>query len=349
MLWATRNGRLTTLLRRSCERKYGYVHVPKKRTPHLLGHGSEWRKCFVVHPHSQTSRALESYQWLTGSILQEGLPATLPGVKKEGVEVALFEERVREAVEQGAGIERLKGKRGVERVRHILSSALVALWMTGEQHLQSSTLTRSPRVESYWQCGGDNFLCITHPLFILHSAEPLDLFSDPEHFNPIPPDLGQHPRNLGLFEHSFDQITPFAGCHRFSPTPFTHTVFCCDLRARSQDQLLAHGLLQLFTQTAAESLQYGYLVDSDLAYPLATQGILSDGKQLTFLAFQLNTLQLNQERGRKNVMWVGPTLELLSEDGVNRECFELLTQLIMNSTVRERPALPGLRLHSHSH
>ena len=58
----------------------------------------------MLHPHSQTSLALESYQW------QEGLPATLPGVEREGIEVALFEERVREAVEQGGGIERLKGK-----------------------------------------------------------------------------------------------------------------------------------------------------------------------------------------------------------------------------------------------
>lgn len=229
-------------------------------------------------------------------------------------------------------------------MNHILSSALVGLWMSGEQHLQSSTLTRSPRVESFWRCGGNNFLCVSHPLFILHCAQPLGLFSDPDHFNPLPPAIGQHPRNIGLFEHSFDQITPFAGCRRFSPVSFTHTVFSCDLRTRSQDQLLAHGLMQLFSQTAAECLQYGYPRDQDLAYPLPAQGIISSGQQLTFLAFQLNTLQLNQERGRKNVMWVGPTLELLSEDGVNRECSELLTRFLMNSTERERPTLSGFRL-----
>lgn len=100
MIWARGNGRLAAVLKRSHGRQYGYVHVPKKKTPHLLGHGSEWRKCFVVYPHSQTLRPLEKYQWLTGSVLQEGLPTTLPRVGREREELLLFEERLREAVQQ---------------------------------------------------------------------------------------------------------------------------------------------------------------------------------------------------------------------------------------------------------
>lgn len=321
---------------RSHRRNYGYVHVPKKRTPHLLGFGSEWRKCFVVHPHTQTSQPLESYLRLTGSVVQEGLPSTLPRVEREREETVLLEERLRAAEIQQRQTEGLKGKRGADRVCHILSSGLVGLWMSGEQHLQSSTLTCCPRVESYWRCDGRNFLSVTHPLFILHTTQPLGLFSDPDYYNSTLPSTSQQPQNLGLFEHSFDQITPFAGCHHLSPTASTHTVFCSDLKARSHDQLLTHGLIQLFSLAAAEWVQNGHPFTSDLAYPRALQGILSNGHQLMFLAFQLNTLYLNQERGRRNVLWVGPILDLLSEDGVNRECSELLAAFITHCPDRDK-------------
>lgn len=349
--WRWKDGR-AAVLSQAQQRQYGYVHIPKKRTPHLLGFGSEWRKCFVVHPHAQTSRALESYQWLTGSVLKEGLPANLSradnGREKE---VAWLEERVMAAVTEHREDEwrrRLQGKKGVERVRRVLSSALTGLWMSGEEHLQTSSLTSDPSIESFWRCEGSNFLSISHPLFILHCTQPLDLFTDPTLvYQDTVPFVDHHPRHLGLFEHSFDQITPFAGCHRFSPTPFTHTVFCAELQARSQEQLLAHGLLQLFCQAAAECVQNGYSLEQDLVYPLASQGVVTNGHQLTFLSYQLNTMDLKKSQDsskRRNVLWVGPTLDLFSKDGVNRECSELLVQVIMHRPARRRPSVSGFWL-----
>ena len=346
MFWRTRGvGRITTSLRR---RNYGYVHVPKKRKPHLLGHGSEWRKCYVVHPHSQSSRPLEGYQWLTGSIIEDGLPASLLRGECARGELEWLEERLLTAVsDQGGKVSR--GNKGRERVRNALSSALTGLWMSGAKHLISSSLTSDPRVEAYWRCNGTNLLSTSQPLFVLHCSQPLDLFSDPTHCHTHTPSSG-HPRHLGLFEHSFDQITPFSGCHRYSPSSFTHTVFCCDLRARSQHQLLAHGLMQLFSLTAAECVQNGYPLDQDLVHPLAVQGVITTGSSLTFLAYQLNTLDLRRDEGegRRNVMWVGPTLDLFSEDGINRQCSELLTQFIMHCPTRPRPILSGFALKTHA-
>lgn len=335
---------------RSQQRNYGYVHVPKKRTPHLLGVGSDWRKCFVVHPHTQTSRPLESYQSLTCSVVEEGLPASLsPAEARTEDEVACLEERLMAVARDQTheGRKWLQGKKGIERMRQIFSSTLTGLWLSGEEHLRASSLTSNPRVESYWRCEGINYLCVSHPLLILHCSQPLTLFADPTHYDlSIVPSQGHLPCHLGLFEHSFDQITPFAGCHRFSPTPFTHTVFCMDQKAHSQDQLLAHGLLQLFCQAAAECVQNGYHLDQDLEYPLASQGVVTNGHQLTFLAYQLNTLNLrnSQEGGRKNVMWVGPTLDLFSGQQINRECSKLLVQFIMHRPTRKRPMVSGFGL-----
>ena len=330
---------------RTRTRRYSYVHVPKKKPPHLLGFGSEWRKCFVVHPHTRVLRPLEKYQWLTGSVLEDGLPDSLPDVQQNfEAEMECLEERVHEVMRQPPR----RWKRE-DVARGLLTSALAAVWMGGLEHLQLASLSPDPKVECYWRRSGRNFLCVSHPLLILHSRTPLQLFRDPSHQGSAPVLCEEHhPRHLGLFEHSFDQITPFGGCHRFSPTPFTHTVFSLDQRARGREQVLAHGLMQLFTQAAAECVQNGYPLDRDLAYPLASQGIVLSGSQFTFLCFQLNTLDLRrgQESQKHNVVWVGPSVELLSEDGVrvNRMFTELLFRFLLHQPTRERPSLSGFGL-----
>ena len=336
------------LLNRPQRREYSYIHVPKKRQPHLLGFGSDWRKCFVVHQHSQTQRPLEDYRWLTGSVLEDGLPARLPPVETEAEELKLFEERLAAAVSE-QGPRWPKGKKGVAKLRNVLSSALLGLWMSGADHLRTASLTHEPRVESFWRCDGNNFLCVTNPLFILHSTQPLTLFSDPIHcYEPLL-SVASNPRHIGLFQRSFDQITPFAGCQRFSPTGFTHTVFSANLQTRNQEQTVAHGLMQLFSLSSAECVQNGYPLDTDLVHPLSLQAVVNTGLELTFLAFQLNTLSIKSwERGRRNVLWVGPTLELFSEGHVNRKCSELMWQFLMHAPNRKRPALSGFGLKSAS-
>lgn len=330
---------------RTRTRRYSYVHVPKKKPPHLLGFGSEWRKCFVVHPHTQVVQPLEKYQWLTGSVLEDGLPDNLPDNQHNfEAEMEGFEERLHEAIRQSP-----RRWRREDVGRGLLTSALAAVWMTGLKHLQQASLTPDPKVECYWRRSGWNFLCVSHPLLVLHSPTPLQLFRDPAHQPPAPVlSEGHLPRHLRLFEHSFDQITPFGGCHRFSPTPFTHTVFSLDQKAREREQVLAHGLMQLFTQAAAECVQNGYPLDQDLAYPLASQGVVVSGSQLTFLCFQLNTLDLRRGRGsqRHNVVWAGPSVELLSEDRmrVNRMCTELLFRFLLHQPTRKRPSLSGFGL-----
>ena len=335
---ARRSFGLVQLLKRGQKRNYGYVHVPKKKPPHLLGFGNEWRKCFVVHPQSQAPRPLEGYLWLTGSVLRDGLPDSLPSVESGAAEgVALLEERLVAAAVLGKG-----EREGVERVCHVLTSGLAGLWMNGAEHLRTGRLTRKPRVESYWRCGQTNFLCVTQPLFILHCTHPLPLFSDHTHYYDPLPSVMTDPSHLGLFEHSFDQITPFAGCHRFSPTGFTHTIISASLRGQTREQLLAHGLMQLFSQATAECLQNGYPLNNDLPHPLSLQCLLCSGHQITFLTFQLNTLVIgSRERGHRNVLWAGPTLELFSEGRVNRKCSELMWQMLMHCPARKRPSLSG--------
>ena len=329
-------------------RYYGYVHVPKKTTPHLLGHGSVWRKCLVVHPSTQTEDPLTKIQWLTKTTVISGLPGAddLPN------ETALndFEARVRETLVFQPRDDRQKGRMR-EMCSSLVSSSLVSLWQLGLPHLRHSSLTVDPKVECYWRRNGDNFHCVSNPIHILHTASPLELFCDPDYEGGggiLPVEYKSS--HLGLFEHSFDQIEPFGGCKRYSPFSFTHTIFIADWKSRSREHLLAHGIMQLFSQAAGESVQNGYPLDQDLVYPLSSQGILTDGKQFTFLCYQLNTLDLTRSsKGRRqNVLWAGPTLSLYDSIdlgsglvGYSEECAKQLLQLLLRKPTRKSPSLSG--------
>ncbi len=336
---------------RSQWRAYGYIHVPKKKPPHVLGPGYVWRKCFVVQPAPQTLDPLTKTQWLTRTCVVDGLPDTNTVLADDAL-VGELESRVSEslAFQEWEQPWRIKRK---ELACGVLQSALSCVWMLGHPpHLRESSLTFDPRVECYWRNDGHNFLCVAHPLYILHTARPLELFSSPDLApGEAPPPFKYKPRHLRLFQRSFDQIVPFGGCKRYSPFSFAHTVFAEDQGNRGRDQLLAHGLLQLFAQTAGQTVQNGFPVGQDVRYPLAAQGVVTNGREFTFVCFQLNTLDFSGEGGRANVLWAGPTIPLYEQvkpgggvEGFSHECARLLLQFLSHEPTRERPLESGFTL-----
>lgn len=325
-------------------RHYGYIHVPKKKPPHILGPSEKWRKCFIVHPRTQALDPLTKYQWLTKTAVVQDLPDrltkqplanndTISGCVEHARETLMCQHR-----------DELTSR---DLSAGLLQSTLLGLWTRAHRHhhLVYSNLTFEPRVESYWRRSKDNFLCISHPLYILHTHKPLELFCEPEFQGEGIPPLQYKPFHLGLFQRSVDQIQPFGGCKRYSPYSFTHTIFIADQDSRTREQLLAHLLMQLFSQAAAETVQNGYPLDQDLTYPLVTQGIATNGRQFTFACFQLNTLDLSHEAAQRvNVFWAGPTLALYKGQNFNEECIGLILQLLLQAPLRQRPSLSGFTL-----
>ncbi len=303
----------------------------------------------MVHPAPQTLDPLSKTQWLTRTNLVDSLPQRDTALHDETL-LDELETRVSEALAFQSR-EQTRRLRGIELACGLLQSAFSSMWMQGHpRHLRQSSLTFEPQVESYWRRDGSNFLCIAQPLYILHTAQPLELFSPPDvkqGAGPLP--VNYKPLHLGLFQRSFDQIHPFGGCKRYSPFSFAHTVFAHDQGGRGRDQLLAHGLMQLFTQAAGQTAQNGFPVDKDLLYPLASQGVVTNGKVFTFVCYQLNTLA--EEGGRENVFWAGPTLPLYEGVeagkglvGFNQECARLLLQFMSYEPKRKRPSESGFTL-----
>ena len=338
-------------------RCYGYVHVPKKTTPHLLGHGSVWRKCFVVHPSIEASDCLHKFQRLTGTDVVQGLPepynkAVLPSeslvkdTKQSVIEYLLLQN------EEGFSMKAKWWRSGI--LDGILQAILSSVWRVGDKypHIVDSYWTCKPKVECYWRNTGKNYITLAEPLAILHTTSPLKLWCDPTYqINKSCPLIDtKFPSTsyFGLFEHSFDEINVFGGNKYQSSYPFAHTIFVQNRSSNSIEQTKAHSLMQLFAQSAAQTIQSGFPLDEDLYYPLSCQAILTDGHKYTFSCYQLNTLNLTTNRMKNNFFWIGPTLtmydNLLETIDVNEECIALILKFLLNRPLRKRPSQSGFKM-----
>lgn len=346
-MW-TRKVRTRVLL--GCWRHYGYIHVPQKKPPHILGPATIWRKCFVVQPFTEISDPLTKHQWLTKSVLIKGLPECITSQTLPSDESVLtsFEERACDFL--AYQIRKPYGGRGPlspSAVSGLLQSVLASVWPLAPDywHLRSSHMTPQPNVECYWRRNGENYISHTQPLYILHTNMALGLFSASDYVGDGLPPVEYSPLHLSLFKHTFDQILPFGGSRRFGPYTLAHTLFILDKKNVFPENLYTHGLIQLFSQAAAEAVQNEFKLDRDLLYPLATQGIITNGKKFTFVCFQLNTLDLQKDSSstKHNIFWAGPSLDLYEEVNAgkglvnfNRDCAELVVKFLLHQPIRKR-------------
>lgn len=342
-------------------RHYGYVHVPKKVPPHLLGPGFVWRKCYEVYPYSEIDGVLEKYQFLTKTAIYNDLPKTLDQhVPVEEQLVQNLIERAEEFLVDRSEYTASTMKKS-EVSDGLLQSILAGVWQLGSQypHIINSHLTRTPRVEMYWQRNSTNYICFPKPTNILFTASPLQLFVEEEQDVDMVPDIPvpetyfDPVTNIRLFQRSFDQIDISGGCKRQGPFPFAHTLFMFERSRNTTEQTHAHALMSMFCQTAAQTVQNGFKLDMDLVYPLSIQAILTDGKRFSFACYQLNTLdfRLNSNSSKQNYIWLGPTLDLyryISSNGeimdVNRDIVKYICQFLLNTPLRKRPPHSGFML-----
>lgn len=331
----------------ACTRRYGYVHVEKKKPPHILGPGRIWRKCNVVHPHTEIQDPLTKYQWLTKAVVKYELPDSIRDIQLPGDGcVTDFKERAIEYLAfQHHDIPRHRIPE--RKLAGFFQAALASIWPLGKDypHLVHSHLAFEPTTECYWRRDATNFLCKTNPLYIMHTSNGLDLFCDPDIRDETIPPMKFLASALGVFEKSFDQITPFGGARRQGPYPMAHTVLMSYRSCKSVDQVLAHGLMQLFAQAAGEGVHKGFKLDDPVPFPLVNQGIVTDGQHYTFSCFQLNTLDLRRDTDcqRQNMFWAGPTMKLYDRivpgqevTGFNDDCARLILKFLLHKTVQGR-------------
>ena len=338
-------------------RNYGYVHVPKKVPPHLLGPGGVWRKCYEVHPYSEIGGVLQKYQFLTKTLVLDGLPDIYEKF------VQLDEDFVDDLTQRAAEFLSNRSQHVTTHFKRsevadgLLQSLMVPFWQLGSKypHIIDSTFTRSPKVETYWRNKGINYICFSSPMNALFTSSPLQLFAGSESaFEDTSPPLTEYlPFTIGLFERSYDQIEVSGGCKRQGPYPFSHTLFMFNRTKNTTEQTHAHALMSMFAQTAAQTIQNGFKLDQDLIFPLSCQAVLTDGRKFSFACFQLNTLDFRRDSKstRRNFLWIGPTVDLyeyVSPSGevvcLNNYAMRLLGQFVLNKPLRKRPPHSGFMI-----
>ena len=106
-----------------------------------------------------------------------------------------------------------------------------------------------------------------------------------------------------------------------------------------------------FAQLVAHALNYdGNKLGQVLEQPLAAQCIITNGIKLSFLCFQLNTLDLVNDDGVKNMVWLQPGTVMYQKaklleipgprrhdpkvydavvEGFDEKCFELFVSFLL--------------------
>ncbi|CAG5135069.1 unnamed protein product [Candidula unifasciata] len=106
----------------------------------------------------------------------------------------------------------------------------------------------------------------------------------------------------------------------------------------ARDCRLAKGITQTFAWLVAQACNQGFNHVIELPYPLTSQTILTDGEKFSFLAYQLNTLELwkdNTANSRLNLCWYSQEMPLFHsiEDGkvreLNDDVLALLVKMFM--------------------
>ena len=344
--------RVATFPRRSCTRTYrrGRKPVQPKRIPHLLGPSSVWRKCNLVIPTTVTVDPLLKYQWLTKTSVIRELPSRITDCAIDKQDIKDLEERV----SQTLAFQTRQRFNDKEIAAGVLQNMLSPLWKHADdyEHLLNSSLACYPKIECYWRRKFVNYITILKPAYVFHTSNPLELFVEPSFSlnNSLSP-VEYTARSMNMFMHPFNRITIFGGFSCNSNFPYGHTVMCVDSSSVNEEQVSARALLTLFAQAAAQSVQDGHKLDEDLQFPLASQGIFTNGQWFAYFCYQLNTLDLRSNKRCWNVFYIGPFMKLFESvvpgEGLHRfnpDCAQLFLQFILQRTTRKRPEFDGFQL-----
>ena len=111
------------------------------------------------------------------------------------------------------------------------------------------------------------------------------------------------PIDLGVFRHPTNSLPNSAGYDSGYETPFPATMLLSDFTSRNKEQMLHHGIHAMFSQLVAMAMQQGYHPGQHLDEPMATKCVITNGRVFMFMAYQLNTLSLQEDFGIKNIAW----------------------------------------------
>ena len=218
------------------------------------------------------------------------------------------------------------------------------VWRMPEYGARTGTwhLAFRPYVESFWHREGNNFIFQGNPNFLVRSREPLAPFvsgdaRDGAFKGAVSPARDYHPRDLQMFERSFDQIYISPGYKQYCKSKYVHTLVIVDKTSADHEQRVAKGLRFLYAQLHAELLkEHHYTLDlhKKIEHPCSgkrargirpdrarvSQAMVTDGRRFTFVCLQMHSTAPELDSS-PNLVWASKDMRLYSrsdEHGIHQ-------------------------------
>ncbi|XP_031556622.1 39S ribosomal protein L37, mitochondrial-like [Actinia tenebrosa] len=271
------------------------------------------KKALIVHPKSRAFQPSLKHQWLTKTILNQGLPESCLENSN------LFPEEIQKSVDifQSSLIQQLGFQKELKKHKTnfeeevklgIFQDILRICWGFSNKcsRLRESFLDVSPKIHTHWVRGHEFCQLVYHPDLVLWTNEPnviykKDIESTIETSLPGPYDS----YSQGLFQHPIVHLRNFPGFQpgRNNPFPHSHTIFLSEVSNQTIDQIHAYGIMNMFGVLVSKAISDGNFVGQHLGTPLTTQCVITNGTEVVLMCYQLNTLSLQEDHGIKNLAW----------------------------------------------
>ncbi|XP_065060097.1 uncharacterized protein LOC135687468 [Rhopilema esculentum] len=284
------------------------------------------RKGFEVHPTPRTFtlRPDEKMKWLTKTYLTEGLPDELSSTDcdKESINF------VKDCLHQIFGFQVHPHRPSNTFFEEELSLGLLqqmmqVAMMTSPENSQDLFIHRRPLIETNWFRNYVFYHAKYHPSFALRVSDKL-----PAMKSTFPLPIDEFPLSMpgpfdtysiGAYEKSIIRLRNSTGVRHTEH--FTkrhlHTVMQINSQIKGEDFFQACGLATSFTNLLAIAHDHGHHQGLPLKEPLNCNCIISNGVSMLFMVYQLNTTEMNDDKGIWNRAWCSPLMPLFTpKDGL---------------------------------
>uniref|UniRef100_A0A8C6SY44 Large ribosomal subunit protein mL37 n=1 Tax=Neogobius melanostomus TaxID=47308 RepID=A0A8C6SY44_9GOBI len=298
---------------------YRYRSPPHSDMPLL-----KEKPCYLFHQRSNALEGVKQALWLTKTKLIEGLPPQLLSLAQDPAhQIPDQDERVQNAIKHARFWDTTEPKTAQDRYSKMLLQNL--LHLCASLHPSHPALGRRLLSEKYslaatWNRGEDLFQIRGQNGLLCTSMDPLPALSEAqqveetaehtlESFYPVSPTIDLQQVNV------YHQHMNSTGFREGYPYPHAHTLYFddpksprCTLRP---EQFQAKMVMFAFGNALARAyLQYGTEPLAQLERPVVVQVVGTNGRFFNFLVFQLNTTDLSEDSGVKNMVWLEKDSEL---------------------------------------
>lgn len=280
--------------------------------------------CYLFHQRTNALEGVKQALWLTKSKLIEGLPPQLLSLAQDPAnQIPDQDERVQNAIKHARFWDTTQSRPPQDRYSKILLQNLLHLCASlqpSHPALGRRLLSEKYSLAATWNRGKDLFQIRGLNGLLCTSMDPLPVVSEPElvedttehvleTFYPVSPTIDLQQVNV------YHQEKNSTGFREGYPFPHAHTLYFDDPKnprcVLRPEQFQAKMVMFAFGNALARAhLQYGTEPLGRLERPVVVQSVGTNGRFFNFLVFQLNTTDLTEDSGVKNLLWMEKDLEL---------------------------------------